>query len=123
MGKIGPYRPCSSSKKPSFGIALAAGFVQSCCMSAFLPFWSRSFARCCLIPASSIGTAHGRVSSCEAGDKATNDHIRDDGQDRCREKQLQGVNAGMHADLVDLVQDERDDENVPHIVPRLSQQL
>src|SRR5436305_2628445 len=29
----------------------------------------------------------------------------------------------MHVDLVDRVQDERDDENVPHIVPRLSQQL
>ena len=29
----------------------------------------------------------------------------------------------MYDDLVDRVQDERDDENVPDIVPRLSQQL
>ncbi|MGZ3302912.1 MAG: hypothetical protein ACXVBG_18655 [Isosphaeraceae bacterium] len=63
------------------------------------------------------------MSSCEAGDKATNYHIRDEGQNRCREKQLQGVNAGMYDDLVDRVHDERDDENVPHVVPRLSQQL
>jgi len=63
------------------------------------------------------------LSSCEAGDKATNYHIRDEGQNRCREKQLQGVNAGMYDDLVDRVQDELDDENVPHIVPCLSQQL
>ena len=41
---------------------MAAGFVQSCCMSAFLPFLSRVFARCCLISGSSIGTAHGRLS-------------------------------------------------------------
>src|SRR3954454_14631031 len=93
LGKIGPYRPCSSSKNPSFGIALAAGFVQSCCMSAFLPFLSRAFAQGCWDSGSSIGTAHGRKSSCEAGDKATNDHIRDEGQNRRREKQLQGVKA------------------------------
>ena len=29
FGKIGPYRPCSSLKYPSLGIAIAAGFVQS----------------------------------------------------------------------------------------------
>ena len=86
-------------------------------MSAFLPFWSRVFAQGSSISGWSVGTAQGRLSSCEAGDKATNDHIRDEGQNRCREKQLQGVNAGMHADLVDRVQDERDDEDAPDIVP------
>ena len=29
FGKIGPYRPCSSLKYPSLGMAIAAGFVQS----------------------------------------------------------------------------------------------
>src|SRR3979490_3253656 len=29
LGKMGPYRPFSSVKYPSFGIAIAAGFVQS----------------------------------------------------------------------------------------------
>jgi hypothetical protein len=92
-------------------------------MSAFLPFLSRGFAQCCLISGSSIGAANARLSSCEAGDKPTTYHIRDEGQNRCRDKQLQGVDAGMRDDLIDRVQDERDEENAPDIVPRLSQQL
>src|SRR5262245_23153315 len=34
-GYIGPYRPCLSVKYPSFGMANAAGFVQSSSLEAF----------------------------------------------------------------------------------------
>src|SRR6185369_14336548 len=122
FGKIGPKRPCSSwsLKNPSFGIAMAAGFVQSFRMSAVLSFLLPVFARRSEVSGLSV---IGRLSSCKAGYETTEHRIRDNGQNSGCDQQLQSVNAGMNDDLVNRVQDQSDDENCPDILPALSQQL
>src|SRR5437588_11298806 len=100
---------------------MAAGFVKSFCMSVFLPFLLLGFAQLSLVSGLSVGRRHAQSSSCEASDNATKQRIRDESQDSCRQQQFQGVNARMHDDLVNRIQDQGNNKNRSDILPALSQ--
>ena len=65
---------------------MAAGFVQSFCMSVFLPFLLLVFAQSSLASGSTIGRCHGRSSPCEAGDEATKQRVRIESRTRATMK-------------------------------------
>src|SRR5438132_10269006 len=73
---------------------MAAGFVQSFCISAFLSFLVVVFAPFCLVFGASESRGHCRSSLCEASDKATKQRIREERQKSSRQ-QFQGVHDGM----------------------------
>ena len=58
--------------------------------------------------------------SRDARDKIAQDHIRHQRQDGRRDQQFQREDSSMHDDLVNRVQNQRDDEDCPHVLPGLS---
>src|SRR5262249_26733780 len=118
-------------KKPPSGIATAAGFVQSCCISASLWFLLSVFAESCLVvvlmSGLGLGTVVSRVSArhflvlpkpppaCHrhnAVPDSPNHHARNKSEQRGYDQNLDWVDPMKDDNLVKCIQHDGDEENL-----------